>query len=112
LAIAIELAAAGYRVLASDPEASAAAGAILGNKIEVVDEAEMCAAKSDVLIIATPWPAYSHLPRNALRRDGRRLRIIDCWRILPGDLSDVAEILYLGKSDETSVAKSVIAVNR
>jgi UDPglucose 6-dehydrogenase len=96
MAIAIELAAADYSVVAFDPEASGAAKAILGDNVEVVAEAELCAARSDVLVIVTPWPSFTDIPRRALQRNGKRLRIIDCWRILPPHLSEVADILYLG----------------
>jgi UDPglucose 6-dehydrogenase len=98
VAIAAELAAAGYRVIISDPQSTAAATAVLGNRVEPVPEAGTCAEMSDLLIIATPWPAFRELPREALQRSGRRVIIVDCWGLLPAeDFRDVARLVYLGR---------------
>ena len=82
-AIAEMLAEAGYRVLVHDPQALAAAIAVLRDKVEATDQAEHCAMAADLLIIATPWPIFQQLPHAVLLRKGGRLPIIDCWRLLP-----------------------------
>ena len=83
IALAAKLAARGYRVLVSDPEALGAASALLGDQATAVSDAEECASLSDLLIIATPWPAYKALSPRALQREGRQPFVVDCWRICP-----------------------------
>ena len=41
--------------------------------------------RSDVVVIATPWPEFADLPLDALSRDGGRPVVIDCWRLLSDD---------------------------
>jgi UDPglucose 6-dehydrogenase len=98
VAIASALADAGYRVMVSDPEALGPATAVLGSRVEPAT-AEECAAAADVLIIATAWPCFRDLPRELLRRPGRRLPVIDCWRMFPEDIAEI-EIIRLGRSTE------------
>lgn len=98
IAMASSLADAGYHVLISDPEALGAAAAVLGSKVVPVAAAEECAASADLLIIATPWACYRKLPLQALRRPGRCLPVIDCWRLLPpADFAEIVELVYLGQ---------------
>jgi UDPglucose 6-dehydrogenase len=107
VAMASALADAGYRVLVSDPEASGAAAAVLGDKVEACDTAEECAARSDLLIIATPWPCFRELRPQALWRSGRRLPVIDCWRLLPAaTLAEVADLIYLGQGQQPQAEDS------
>ena len=104
VAIAIRLAEAGYRVLVHDPEAQDAAMAVLRDKAQAVDQAEACAAASDLLIIATPWPSFQHLPHAALRRKDGRLPVIDCWHLLPpAEFSDIVDLVYLGRRGNASI---------
>jgi UDPglucose 6-dehydrogenase len=98
IAIAARLADAGYRVLIFDPEALGPAAAVLGGKAEPVASAEECAARADVLVIATAWPAFRDLPPRALYRADGRLPVIDCWRLLPPDTFAAAvELIHLGR---------------
>lgn len=94
LAIARLLAEAGYRVLASDPEAVTAAG--IGPGAERVAPAD-CVRRSDLLIVATPWDSFRDLPPSVFRRADRRLPVIDCWRLLPPELTEAVDTLYLGQ---------------
>ena len=99
IAIAAHLADAGYSVLAFDPEAPGAAAAVLGAKVEIAPSARECAARADLLIIATPWSGFRDLPLTALRRPARPLPVIDCWRLLPpAEFADTVELLYLGRN--------------
>jgi UDPglucose 6-dehydrogenase len=108
IAIALRLVDEGYRVVAHDPQAHHAAKSVLGSKIEVLADATDCIAVSDLLVIATAWPAFRDIPYQAFRRSAGRLPIIDCWRLLsPSKLADVADLVYLGKhvsqdNDESS----------
>jgi UDPglucose 6-dehydrogenase len=104
LGIAMLLAEAGYRVLVHDPQALDAAMAVLRDSVEAVDRAEACAAAADLLIVATAWPSFKHLPHEVLRRANRRLPVIDCWHLLPpAEFSEVAELIYLGRGGEAPV---------
>jgi len=109
LAIASQLAAAGYRVLAYDPQAGDAGKSVLTDKVEIMAQAKTCAEMADLLIIATPWPAFKDIPREALRRPNGLMFVIDCWRVLPpSNFADVVDLIYLGKyrthGSEASVA--------
>ncbi|HET7849745.1 MAG TPA: nucleotide sugar dehydrogenase [Pseudolabrys sp.] len=97
VAIASQLAAADYRVIAHDPQAGDAARSVLGSKVEIAGDAESCVRNADLLIVATPWPAFREIPRAALRRANGRLTIIDCWRVLPAQFADDADVFYLGR---------------
>lgn len=97
VAIASQLAAAGYRIIAYDPKAGDAARSVLGSKVEIATDAASCVRRADLLIIATPWPGFKNIPREMLRRAGDRLAIIDCWRMLPAEFAEVADLFYLGK---------------
>jgi UDPglucose 6-dehydrogenase len=98
IAIASHLADAGYRVLIHDPEALSAAAAVLGAKAQAVSSALECAKRSDLLIIATPWNGFCNLPLSALRRAGRPLPVIDCWRLLHvPEYGQTVELVYLGQ---------------
>jgi UDPglucose 6-dehydrogenase len=96
--IAANLADSGYRVLMFDPAALGAAAAVLGAKAQPVASAQECAERSDVLIIATPWSEFSSLPLAALRRSGRPLPVVDCWRLLPArEFAQIVDLVYLGQ---------------
>jgi UDPglucose 6-dehydrogenase len=98
VAIAGALSDAGYHVVVFDPQALDPAMAMLGGKAEAVADADACAGVADVLVIATPWPAFRKLSHPALSRPDRRVPIIDCWHLLPADeFSSVAELIYLGR---------------
>jgi UDPglucose 6-dehydrogenase len=96
--IAAHLADSGYRVLMFDPAALGAAAAVLGAKAQPVASAQECAERSDALIIATPWSEFRSLPLAALRRSGRPLPVVDCWRLLPArEFAQVVDLVYPGR---------------
>jgi UDPglucose 6-dehydrogenase len=98
IAIASHLADAGYEVLIFDPQALRAAAAVLGAKAQAVSSARECAERSDLLILATAWPEFRSLPLGALRRTGRLLPVIDCWRLLPvAEFGETVDLVYLGR---------------
>jgi UDPglucose 6-dehydrogenase len=81
-----------------DPAGLGAAAAVLGAKAQPVASAQECAEKSDLLIIATPWSEFRSLPLAALRRPGRPLPVVDCWRLLPAqEFAHVVDLVYLGR---------------
>ncbi len=108
VAIALQLANESYRVLAYDPQASDAAKSVLGGKVEVVADAESCVKAVDILIIATAWPSFKDIPREAFCRAKRQLIVIDCWRMLPStDFADVVNLVYLGKNSESAIENPI-----
>lgn len=114
VALAHLLADRGYRVVGHDPLALGSAAAVLGSKMIPAETAAECVRQADLVIIATPWPAYSDLPAADLARPAGPMPIIDCWRILrPEMYSDVAEILYLGLGEErTSMPSANLLLQR
>jgi UDPglucose 6-dehydrogenase len=110
VAIASQLANEGYKVVAHDPQASDAANAVLGGKVEIVGDAESCVSAVDVLVIATAWPGFRNISQQAFHRSNSRLTVIDCWRMLPSeDFADLVDIVYLGKGFSQTIASPAVA---
>ena len=60
--------------------------------------ARAAAASCDVVVIAAPWPEFADLPAHALEREGERLVVIDCWRLLDeGRYEGVIDVVRLGR---------------
>jgi UDPglucose 6-dehydrogenase len=87
IAIARRLAERGARVVGFDPLAASEARAELDGLIRVTDSLDACLAEADVLVLATPDPAFLALTADRLAASGVRL-VVDCWRILADDLAD------------------------
>jgi UDP-N-acetyl-D-mannosaminuronate dehydrogenase len=99
VALARALGAAGYGVQIYDPLALAsAASALEGIALPAASIAELL-ERSDVVVIATPWPGFADLPIDAMRRNGRRTVVIDCWRLLSDETyADTIDIVRLGQA--------------
>jgi UDPglucose 6-dehydrogenase len=98
VALADRLIAEGYSVVGYDPKALRAAGAQLGGRMTETASAEDCVRRSDLLVVMTAWPEFGALSAGAFVRPGRRMPVIDCWRILPAAaLRDVADLVYVGQ---------------
>jgi UDPglucose 6-dehydrogenase len=92
----------GHDVLVYDPVATDAALAALGDLVQGTASVEELLARTDVIVIATPWPEFAQLRLDAIRRE-RRLVVIDCWRLLRPELyEDGVEIVWLGQQLEES----------
>ena len=101
IALARLLANAGYEVLVYDPVATEAALRALGGLAQGCSSAGELLAQTDVAVIATPWPEFAELPIEAFEREGRRVVVIDCWRLLRDRASNGAvEIVRLGRPVE------------
>ena len=74
----------GYRVLIADPQASAAAEAELGHRVEAAT-AEEAIAQADVVVVTTPWPEFAAIPTDAFRRPAGRVTVIDPWRLFDAE---------------------------
>jgi UDPglucose 6-dehydrogenase len=100
VALARLLGSAGYQVHVYDPVATEAGVEALGGLVNGSASVEELLARSDVVVIATPWPEFAELPIDALGRNGRTV-VIDCWRLLPEDAEGGAvEIVRLGRPVE------------
>jgi UDPglucose 6-dehydrogenase len=105
VALARALGAAGYGVHIYDPLALAAAARELEGIAQPAASTAELLERSDVVVIATPWPEFANLPLDALRRNGRRTVVIDCWRLL----SDEA---YAGTIDIVRLGQALAAPSR
>jgi UDPglucose 6-dehydrogenase len=86
----------GYKVVVYDPMAMEAARAVLGGKAVTAETAEACVRRADVVVIMTPWPEFGRLSAAAFAKVGRKMVVVDCWRILPGGIEAVAKLRYVG----------------
>jgi UDPglucose 6-dehydrogenase len=94
IAVARALADRGAYVVAYDPLALESAAAELGDRVEFADSVPSCVAGAEVLVITTPDPAFSTLPR-ALSAAAGRITVFDCWRLLARDLADDPRVSYI-----------------
>jgi len=99
MALARALGEAGYDVHIYDPIATAAAASALGATARPATSVAELLERSDVVVIATPWPEFSDLPLDSLRRDGGRKVVIDCWRLISDEAyADSIDIVRLGQA--------------
>jgi UDPglucose 6-dehydrogenase len=97
VALAARLSEERFEVYVHDPKALPGAMAQLQDKVVPMVSAEECVQAVDALVITTPWPEYKQIPAAAFARAGRRLQVLDCWRMLDRKaLAGVADIHYLG----------------
>jgi UDPglucose 6-dehydrogenase len=93
VALASALAGEGYEVSVYDPVALEGALRKLGNAVLGANSAAELLERSDVVVIATPWPAFAELDP---QREG--LIVIDCWGILSEERADTTiDIVRLGR---------------
>jgi UDPglucose 6-dehydrogenase len=82
LLLAQELSAANLRVVVYDP--SADAGRALGTykNVQCAGSTEECIARSDVVVLATPWQQFCNVPAESWAKHSKPRVVIDCWRVL------------------------------
>jgi UDPglucose 6-dehydrogenase len=82
LLLAQELSAANLRVVVYDPHADA--GRALGTykNVHRAGSAEDCIARSDVVVLATPWQEFCKVPAELWAKHNEPRVVIDCWRVL------------------------------
>lgn len=98
VALARVLGDLGYYVHVFDPVATAAALVTLGDLAHGCGSMAELLERSDVVVIATPWPEFAELPLEALERKEGRTIVIDCWRLLSEEIDeDTVEIIHLGR---------------
>jgi UDPglucose 6-dehydrogenase len=105
VALAAQLANAGYDVRVYDPAATEAGVRALGGAVRGCASPAEVLEQSDVTVITTPWPEFAELPIDAVEREGRPAVVIDCWRLLPEDRPNgTVEIVRLGRAIEEASA--------
>jgi len=91
--IARALAAAGHAVLVADPVALDGAIAVLGDTVTPIGSAEAAVAGAGVVVVTTPDPHFAALPPACFAGKA----VVDCWRILPAAVAEVADVVHLGR---------------
>lgn len=103
--IAQSLAHAGHPVVASDPLALDHAASVLGEAVMPVATAEAAIAMAEIVVIAAPLPEFTALKPAAFTADGRRRIVLDCWRILPPAITEVADVVQIGRGETEQTAR-------
>jgi UDPglucose 6-dehydrogenase len=102
------LSSCGVSVVAFDPVGSRNAASALDRKLRLTLTALECIQETDVVVVATPWPAFREVPVEQWIRRGSPRVVIDCWRIL-SHLQASRDIAYLplgtGKVEQMQVQK-------
>jgi UDPglucose 6-dehydrogenase len=107
VALAERLLTEGHAVIAYDPKALTAAQTQLRGRLQEAASAEACARAADLVVVMTPWPAFRTLSATAFEKPDRRTTVIDCWRILPTEVRDVADVVYVGRGGSVPMASLV-----
>ncbi|QYO62161.1 nucleotide sugar dehydrogenase [Leptolyngbya sp. 7M] len=96
LFIAQAISRAGARVVAYDPMASEMPQEELRGDFVVVDSVEECIRQSEIILIATPDPAFAELKANNFKNGFSKVTVVDFWRILKNELEKSENIRYVG----------------
>ena len=80
--LAQHLASDGVSVVASDPAGNNNASQALDGSVLLVDSAEECIQRSDVVVVTTAWPQFKTIPVETWMRSESPRVVIDCWRLL------------------------------
>lgn len=96
--LAKHLADNGFHVLVHDPKAMANARAELGDNVTYVTNPADCLKAAQVVAITTPWACYRDLALDTQALPGRRVTLIDCWRVVdPARVVTGADLVYPGQ---------------
>lgn len=80
LLLAKALTSANLPVVVYDPAASEERVAAAVPRVQFAASAQECVEKSDVVVIATPWPQFQQIPRESWTRRKSPRTVVDCWR--------------------------------
>src|SRR5271154_7082174 len=92
--LARELASRGFRVCAFDPAGMANARRELGDAVFFASTVAECIARSEVVVLATPWREFLEVPAADWISGAQGRVVVDCWRGLK-HIENVAGIRYL-----------------
>ena len=79
--------------------------AILGEKVMPISDLSSAIELADVVIIAAPANAFTRATPQTFAQGGKRRIVIDCWRLLPDAVADVADVVYLGRGSPLSSSR-------
>jgi UDPglucose 6-dehydrogenase len=99
LALARVLGDAGYDIHLYDPVATDAAVRALDEQAYGCGSVNELLARTDVVVIATPWPEFAEIP-GILEGMEKRPVVIDCWRLLADDAD--LEVVRLGQGSRST----------
>jgi UDPglucose 6-dehydrogenase len=110
LQLAGELASGNVPVVAYDPSAEEGCVRAVNEKVQFVGSAQECVEKSDVVVIATPWAQFHHIPPQTWARHSPSRTVIDCWRAY-AQLEGVKGVRYvrLGFGEEAKRAAETVS---
>jgi UDPglucose 6-dehydrogenase len=110
LALCMTLRDAGYVVAGYDPLAGEDASRVLG-KSAVAPSLGACVADADLVVVATPDPAFTALRAEMLGGADGRTCIVDCWRILNRSVQTAPNVDYVpaGRCFDPVAAEARIA---
>jgi len=83
----------GIRVVAFDPLAGVTADTELGGKVVILDSLQECLNQADVVLVTTPDPAFKAIHVDDFK--GRKVVVVDFWRILDRHFSEHSNIRYI-----------------
>lgn len=106
LALIERLLELGRHVIAYDPKALPNAQRALRQPFEPAASAAACVRGASLVVVMTPWPEFRDIPTDAYARPSGRLTVIDCWRMTRPELSEVADIVHLGRGASQTVSLS------
>jgi UDPglucose 6-dehydrogenase len=96
--LARHLAESGYHVLVHDPKAMANARAVLDDSVTYIGNPADGLQAAQVVAITTPWACYRELSLDTLVLPGRRVTVIDCWRVVDAArVAAGADLVYPGQ---------------
>ncbi|MGH3110441.1 MAG: nucleotide sugar dehydrogenase, partial [Gaiellaceae bacterium] len=108
LALARLLGAAGHDVHVYDPVSTDAAVSALGGLASGCGSVVELLERSEVVVIATPWPEFAQLPLAARASASRRPVVIDCWGLLSEETDvEAFEVVRLGRRLEVPTTSGV-----
>jgi UDPglucose 6-dehydrogenase len=84
----------GVRVVAYDPLAGLSADVELGGRVIILDSARDCVRDADIVLIATPDPEFQSLTAADFGGDGKRVLVVDFWRVFGERLGAAPQVDY------------------
>jgi UDPglucose 6-dehydrogenase len=92
--LARSLAGHGARVLAHDPMAGPESARQLDG-LARLESLETCLKEADIIVLATPDPAYRAMDPELFDRSEKPVTVVDCWRLLAGRLEGRPRVRYV-----------------
>jgi len=80
--LALELASRGVSVVAFDPAVVNPSNGFLQKRVAFARTAMECITKTDVVVVATPWPEFANIKSAEWAGYPLARTVVDCWREL------------------------------